>query len=178
MSRQEVASHNRARQPAGCERKVRKDDILPRHLAILAILRIISRGNEGIATGRFHMEGVVYLAQEPSLKQYDCRLFQSFSGPEGSGNKSWYEDFHVSLDYLQHHYLVGWLVPAGHWFATPAGEKALDDYIEARGVMPIQPDEEEMVLLAAEVIRISLGLGRRLISPEHWDECYWARELC
>ena len=120
---------------------------LTRSDAILRILGALSPTNSNSGE-RFILEGIAYIAQQPSYKDRKCRVIRAL------GSEEWMLDFHESLSYLQEIRRVE--LTGGRYALTEAGEK----HLETLGEPHERTLEEEtaQIRIMSDTVRIALGL--------------------
>lgn len=124
-------------------------DPLARSDAILRILDAISSTNSN-SEERLVLEGIAYIAQQPSHRDKKCRVLRAFD----AFDSEWLLDFHESLAYLQETRRVE--LTGGRYALTEAGKR----HHETIG-QPLErslQEENEHIQNISHTVRVALGL--------------------
>ena len=121
---------------------------LARSDAILRILDAISNTNSN-SEERLVLEGIAYIAQQPSLRDKKCRVLRAFD------SKEWLLDFHESLAYLQEMRRVE--LTGGRYALTAAGRRHLQTAIGEPPGRNLR-EETEQIQKISDTVRVALGL--------------------
>ena len=120
---------------------------LSRSDAILRILEVLESA-DAPPVQRLLLEGMAFVAQQPTFDEKQCRVLRSFDSEE------WLLDFHESLAYLQQ---MGRIKrTAGEYFLTRRGHEQLENLDESPR-LDLQHESQQIQDLAQRV-RSGLGL--------------------
>ncbi|MYB75527.1 MAG: hypothetical protein F4X83_00175 [Chloroflexi bacterium] len=125
--------------------RIAEIDTLPLSKALLALIRIINQAGQYA-----NINQVEAVATGGRSLGPDVRLFRSFGTLPDSDNGVSHADakeFRLKVAdsscYIQQQ---GYVVGIGRWRITESGEKTLDDYIEEKGMLPIDTNEAAAVM--------------------------------
>ena len=120
---------------------------LTRSDAILRILEALSSTNSR-SEERLILEGIAYIAQQPSHREIKCRVLRAFD------SEGWLLDFHESLAYLQETRRVE--LTGGRYALTEAGRRDVAGIGEP-AEWNLQA-ETEQIRKISDMVRVAFGL--------------------